>query len=69
MAKAFKCDRCAAYDDGEPIAGVTFKLPVADSSTTPQQTRSRDYQLCVDCLASLQDWIHEHINREVQGDG
>lgn len=69
MSKAFKCDRCSAYDDGEPIAGVTFKLPVADSQTTPTQTRTRDYQLCVDCLASLQDWLQEHTIEDTDRDG
>jgi hypothetical protein len=57
--KAFRCDRCCAYEDGEPVAGVTFNLPVPDAAPGSSARRSRGYELCSPCLASLQDWLDE----------
>lgn len=55
--KAFRCDRCNAYEDGEPVAKVTFTLPAFETATTQKVTTT---ELCTPCLASLRDWRDEH---------
>ena len=54
MAKAFRCDRCKRYEDGEPVAGVTFLMPDPDN---PGSRKNQANELCSPCLAELRDWL------------
>ena len=58
MAKAYKCDRCGAYEDYEPVAKVQFTMPAFDGATTQKVTH---FELCSPCLASLVEWRDEHL--------
>ena len=65
MSKAFKCDRCTAYEDDEPVACVTMATPKADN---PASKHRKDYELCAKCLASLADWLDAY-KRDAGGFG
>ena len=56
MGKAFQCDRCVQFEEGEPIASVTFNLPAPSKDGTAKIRKS---ELCALCLASLKDWLEE----------
>lgn len=55
MAKAFQCDRCGEFEQGDPIAGVTFSLP-ATLNENSSARKTEACELCTQCLAALQDW-------------
>lgn len=54
MARAFRCDRCNAHEDGEPVAGVTFLMPDPDNQGV---RKNQANELCSPCLADLRDWL------------
>ena len=55
--KAFRCDRCSTYEDGEPVAGVTFNLPNPEAPAGSSARKTKAVELCSPCLASLNDWV------------
>lgn len=59
MASAFQCDRCYRFEEGNPVAGVTFQLPNPTNANT-SATRDHKSELCPKCLASLQDWRDQY---------
>jgi hypothetical protein len=58
MGDAFQCDRCFKFEEGRPVAGVTFKLPNPHSTNT-SATRDESAELCPECMAALRDWRDE----------
>lgn len=56
-AKAFKCDRCPAYEDGEPVVGVSLNRPKSAEGVPPGAREIVPHDLCVQCFAELTDWL------------
>lgn len=56
--KAFRCDRCEDFEEGEPVAGVTFNLPNPDAASGSSARKTKAVELCAPCLASLNDWLN-----------
>jgi len=58
MAKAFACDRCSRYEDDEPVAGVTITTPTPAAQVSgSSQRKQREWEMCSQCLALLQDFL------------
>lgn len=63
MSKAFRCDRCDRYEDGEPVAGVTFQMPTPVAAASGSSARKTEAtELCAVCLASLRDWRDQYTH-------
>lgn len=55
MSRAFKCDRCESYADGEPTQEVTRKINMQLGAAN--KTTVEGYELCDKCIMAFIEWL------------
>lgn len=58
MAWATKCDRCGKYFDSREETNA-FTFLIYDRAKDKYTCDSEEYDLCPDCVRSLDDWFNQ----------